>query len=115
MKAPYFLIGDNSIEIFKSIESLNAYVESPDLHLYKVYDSTGRVIELSSQSRDSQKISLFKLVKVQSVQAYCTSIFKPDELEEILQKYITLYYGSFSGSGKLSDLVKQAESVIGYS
>jgi hypothetical protein len=49
MKPPFLLLEGGDINLFKTLEAMARYVESPDIDSYLAVDSTGTIMILSAE------------------------------------------------------------------
>jgi hypothetical protein len=112
-QAPFILVHEGEISLFRSLDALARYVEAPDLAGARAFDSEGRVVLLSSPPVKKR----FGFVSVPPVTAWITDDLKRDELREALRNYVVDRAGLPEDAlcdDSLAELVRRALSIAGY-
>ena len=113
MNAPFLLFDDGDICLFRTIEALASYVESPDATGYLATDSKGRIIQLMPAT--SPQRSRVGIVSVQPVTATPTAEFiEQRELRERLRLFLHQMAVEFDENAGMDELMRQLERRIGY-
>ena len=112
-QAPFILVQEGEILLFRSLDALARYVEAPDLAGARAYDSEGRAVLLSSPPVKKR----FGVVSVPPVTASVTDHQQHDELREVLRNYVvdraSLPEDALSDNS-LAELVRRALSIASY-
>lgn len=113
MEAPFLLFDDGDICLFRTIEALASYVESPDATSYLATDSKGRIIRLKPAT--SPQRSRVGIVTVQPVTATLTAEFiEQRDLRERLQLFLDQTAVEYDENAGMDELMRQLECRIGY-
>jgi len=97
---PVFLNENGGLDIFKSSELLNGYIEVIDLPRYEFFDSDGNVLQIKCEDLRGRNFSVQR-----------SEIFKKEEFRELLLDYLFEKTGIQGGNLKLSDLVDKVLSI----
>jgi hypothetical protein len=112
-QAPYILVHEGEVTLFRSPEALARYIEAPSLEGARAFDSEGRVIVLSSPPVRKR----FGFVSIPPVTAVLTEAMQSDELREALRDYIVDRSGlpeDALSEASLAELVGRVLSIASY-
>jgi hypothetical protein len=113
MNAPFLLFDDGDICLFRTIEALASYVESPDTTRYLATDSKGRIVRLTPTT--SPRRSNVGIVSVQPVTATpTTELVEQGQLCESLRLFLYKTAVEFDDGAGMDELIRQLECRIGY-
>ncbi|MCO5094100.1 hypothetical protein [Denitratimonas tolerans] len=115
MKPPYFVVEGDDVSVFQSIDALEQSLESPDIECYRVFDATGQVLNLISDTPRSRYKFRFGLVAIGKVKV---SLKEPPEtavaeLVQILSNHLERLTGQPTKTINLSDLIQEIERQVG--
>lgn len=109
MKAPFFVMEDDDIGIFDSIEALERSLESPDIECYRVFDADGQILSLTSDTPPPKRGQRFGGVAVGKVKVSRSEPpdAAPAELAQILSSYLVRLTGRSREATDLDELVRE--------
>lgn len=109
MKAPYFVVEDDDISIYGSIETLERSLESPDIECYRVFDADGEVLRLTSDTLPPKRWPRLGWVAVGKVKVSRSEPPEaaPDELAKILSDYLARLTGQSCEAADLGELIRE--------
>lgn len=115
MKPPLILIEGGDLTVFRSKTDLERYVESPDIHYYRVFDSQGAVLELSVSANESDP----GLPGVAVLPVRLTIPGAPQTAREELATKIVAFLGAVAPHESTSDsslerLIERLVGVVGF-
>lgn len=97
METPLILIDGNDVQFFSRKADLEAYVESPDVHSYKAYDSAGRRLALVADAAGVEQRSVVDVTNVRVLDGELSSQ-TIEELQDALISFATYLRVSHSAS-----------------
>jgi hypothetical protein len=113
MAASFLLFDRDDVSLFKTVEALAAYVESPDLEGYLATDSGGRIVRLEPSTQ--AKCSRVGLVSVMPVKATLTiDVVAESQLRGRLLSYLHQLGALVDETSPVEKLVREIEERIGY-
>lgn len=115
MHTPYILFDSGDVSLFRSLEALGAYVESPDIDGYLATDCGGRIVRLASSTSDARTKGPGLIVPVGPVTASLSEErLEPDEMRSRLIRFLQAVSAQPDQSMSLAHLVVLLEQTIGY-
>jgi hypothetical protein len=113
MVAPFLLFDGSDVCLFRTIESLAAYVESPDVANYLAIDSSGRVVRLEpSTASQGSRIGLVSVLPVMATLS--TDVVDEAQLRGRLVQFLRQLTGEGDETATVEQLVREVEKRVGY-
>jgi hypothetical protein len=113
MQAPFVLIGDGDLAIFRSASDVERYVESPDIDLYRVFDCRGVRLRLVSNEAPPSGKWVASVVPVQLIEPDVEEYDAP-ALAEALRAFLIETGTHVTADDKLEVLLLRFEQEHGY-
>jgi hypothetical protein len=114
MKPPFLLLEGGDINLFKTLEAMARYVESPDIDSYLAVDSTGTIVILSAeQTGDAvQTVGLIPITRVSATPSAQT--VNRTQLHDRLLKYLLSVGINVERTSSLEEVVRQIQNKVGF-
>jgi hypothetical protein len=117
MKPPFILCDGNDVSIFKNMEDLKRYIESPDITSYQLFDADGNVLKLIlAQGSSVDFKGFFRVYSVAPVEVKLDESIPNNktQLETILCNFLKLVDPSYKENHHLDDLISSLINTVGY-
>lgn len=116
MKPPLVLYDQGDLMLFESAEDLERYVESTDIIGYRVFDSNGDIVHLTTTPSSSEVRNRMRIVRIAPVRGSTNipRINAEQELEDLLRTFLMRITGKSHNQSVLTELLAELQAVIGF-